>query len=95
MKPSFETMFALVGRIVGQPPDHPEVRLLTTMIFGQVSVFRTNRAAALRMIGWQHFGPDEQAQIRAVGRRHIHSLFESQFRRPKRPPRRRARRRRA
>ena len=81
MQPSFETMFALVARIIDQPPDRPEVRLLTTMIFGQVSVFRTNRAAALRLIGWQQFGPDELAQIRAVGRKYIHSLLESKTRR--------------
>ena len=60
---------------------NPMYIAVTTMIFGQVSVFRTNRAAALRLIGWQQFGPDELAQIRAVGRKYIHSLLESKTRR--------------
>jgi AcrR family transcriptional regulator len=80
IQPSFETMFALVGRVLDRPPDDPEVRLLATMIFGQVSVFRTNRAAALRLIGWQQFGSEELDQIRAVGRKYIHSILEPRLR---------------
>jgi AcrR family transcriptional regulator len=76
IQPIFETMFGLVGRVIGQPPDRPEVRLLTTMIFGQVSVFRTNKEAALRLIGWRRFGPDELDQIRTVGKKYIHRLLD-------------------
>lgn len=74
--PLWETMFRLIARLIGRPPDHPEVRLLTMMIFGQVSVFRTNRAWALRLLGWPRFGPAELRQIRAVSRAHIVTLLE-------------------
>jgi AcrR family transcriptional regulator len=76
IQPLFETMFALIGRVIGQAPDRPEVRLLTTMIFGQLSLFRTNRAAALRLMGWERFGPEEVAEIRAVCRKNILRLLE-------------------
>jgi AcrR family transcriptional regulator len=88
MQPTFETMFALVGRAIGQAPERPEVRLLAMMIFGQVSVFRANREAALRLIGWQQLGSDELAQVREVGHTYIRSVLESRVRRPK--PARRA-----
>jgi AcrR family transcriptional regulator len=96
IQPIFETMFGLVGRVIGQPPDRPEVRLLTTMIFGQVSVFRANKEAALRLIGWQRFGPEELDQIRTVGKKYIHRLLDPGSRRPvrrRRPARRRPLRR--
>jgi AcrR family transcriptional regulator len=85
IQPTFEVTFRLVGRVIGQPPDRPEVRLLTTMIFGQVSVFRTNREAALRLIGWPQFGPAELDQIRTVGRKYIHRLLDDPSRRVTRP----------
>lgn len=92
--PFFEAMFRLISRLIGQPPDHHEVRLLTMMIFGQVSIFRTNRAGALRILGWRQFGSDELRQIRGVARKYIFKLLDrpasdarSAF--PRRPLRRR------
>lgn len=87
IQPSFELMFRLVARIIGCPPDDPEVRLLTTMIFGQVSVFRTNRTAALRLIGWETFGADELARIRTIGRKYIFRLFAAPGESPRQPRR--------
>ena len=77
IQPFFETMFRLISRLIGRPPTHPEVRLLTTMIFGQVSVFRTNRAAALKLLGWRQFGPRERREFRSVARKYIFRLLDA------------------
>jgi TetR/AcrR family transcriptional regulator, regulator of cefoperazone and chloramphenicol sensitivity len=74
--PFFQAMFLLIAKLIGQPPEHHEVRLLTTMIFGQVSVFRANRSVALRVLGWKQFGPDELRQIRKVARKYIFKLLQ-------------------
>jgi AcrR family transcriptional regulator len=76
IQPSFEAMFCLIARLIDRPPAHPEVRLLAMMIFGQVSVFRTNREAALRLVGWKRFGDRELAEIRAVARKNIFKLLQ-------------------
>jgi AcrR family transcriptional regulator len=75
VRPFFDTAFLLIGRLIDRPPTHPDVRLLALMIFGQMSVFRTNRAAALRFMGWRTLGPRELGRIRRTARMHIHRLF--------------------
>ncbi len=75
-RPFFDTIFSLVGRVIGRPAKDPEVRLLAMMIFGQVSVFRTNHTAALRLLGWRQFGPSELRKIRAIGRKYIAKLLD-------------------
>lgn len=75
ISPLFTAAFGLVGRLLGLPAEHPEVRLLSMMILGQASVFRTTRAGALRMLGWEKLGPEELREIRAVGRKYIVKLL--------------------
>jgi AcrR family transcriptional regulator len=75
MRPFFQTTAALIARLIGRSPQHPEVRLLTLMIFGQVSVFRTNHAAALRLLGWRRVGERELRQVRRTSRVYIYRLF--------------------
>lgn len=77
MQPFFEAVFTLVARLLDKPAGHPEVRLLSTMIFGQVSVFRTSQAVALRLLGWKRFGPEELRTIRATARKHIFTLLSA------------------
>lgn len=94
MRPFFDTIFILIGRLIDRPPDHSEVRLLATMIFGQVSVFSTHRAAALRLMGWRQLARAELRQIRTTARKYIFRLLDGAPR--KRPhtarsPRRRPR----
>ena len=84
VRPFFDTVFGLIARIIGRTPADPEVRLLTTMIFGQISVFRTNQRGALRLMGWKQFGPKELAAIRATARKYIVKLLADE---PARPPR--------
>jgi AcrR family transcriptional regulator len=75
--PFFEAMFRLIARIISKPTDDPEVRLLTTMIFGHVYLFRANRAGALKILGWKRFGPGELRQTRAVARKYITKLLSA------------------
>ncbi len=80
IEPFFTVVFALVSRLIDQPPEHAEVRLLTTMIFGQVSVLRMNRKAVLRLLRWKHFGPDELREVRSIVRKYVARLLESSAR---------------
>lgn len=75
IRPFFDTTFSLIGRLVDRPPTHAEVRLLAMMIFGQVSVFRTNRASALRLMGWRKLGARELAEVRHTARKYIFKLL--------------------
>jgi AcrR family transcriptional regulator len=76
IRPFFDTTFAVIGRLIDRPPSHAEVRLLAMMIFGQVSVFRTNRASALRLMGWRTLGARELAEVRQTARKYIFKLFD-------------------
>jgi AcrR family transcriptional regulator len=90
IRPFFDTAFSLIGRLIGRPPAHAEVRLLAMMIFGQVSVFRTNRASALRLLGWRALGGRELAEVRQTARKYIFKLLgEVPLERSRPAPRRR------
>jgi len=93
VRPLFETVFTLIARLIDRPAEHAEVRLLTTMIFGQVSVFRTNHTAALRLLGWNQFGPPELRDIRTVTRKYIFKLLDGRPQTPARSTGARGRRR--
>jgi AcrR family transcriptional regulator len=75
IRPFFQVASTILGRLIGRRSSHPEVRLLTMMIFGQLSVFRTNRAAALRLLGWRRVGPPELEQVRETARKYIMALL--------------------
>ncbi|GAB3387133.1 hypothetical protein GCM10027514_28380 [Azotobacter armeniacus] len=47
------------------PPDSHRARLLAFMFLGQVLVFRSAHAAALRHLQWTTLGPKEIAEIKA------------------------------
>jgi AcrR family transcriptional regulator len=55
---------ALVGKIREIDPQLEEARLLAIMVFGQVIVLRTSRAAILRYMEWSDFSA-KQADIKA------------------------------
>lgn len=61
-----ELLADLVGRLIRQPGTSPDARVLALMLFGQVAVFRTHRAAALRALGWRELGPEQQRLLRAA-----------------------------
>jgi AcrR family transcriptional regulator len=85
IRPFFDTSFSVIGRLVDRPPTQAEVRLLTMMIFGQVSVFRTNRASALRLMGWRTLGARELAEVRQTARKYIFKLFSETPHQPAAP----------
>lgn len=71
MKPFMEMLSNLVGRVIGQSGDSPEARLVALMLYGQVVVFRTHRAAALQALGWREYGAAQRRQLRAAITEHI------------------------
>jgi TetR/AcrR family transcriptional regulator, regulator of cefoperazone and chloramphenicol sensitivity len=75
IRPLYETIFALIGRIINRPPQHQEVRLTAIMIFGQIDVFRTNRALALRFLGRRGLGRAKRLEIRHLARTQIVRLL--------------------
>jgi TetR/AcrR family transcriptional regulator, regulator of cefoperazone and chloramphenicol sensitivity len=75
VRPLFETVFALIGRIIGRPPQHPEVRLTTIMIFGHLEIFRSSRALVVRFLGWRGLGRAERLAIRTLARTQIVGLL--------------------
>jgi AcrR family transcriptional regulator len=91
IRPFFDTTFSVIGRLVDRPPTHAEVRLLAMMIFGQVSVFRTNRASALRLMGWRTLGARELAEVRRTARKYIFKLLAEPPNEPVIRPSRRSR----
>jgi AcrR family transcriptional regulator len=74
--PFFETMIELISRVIGQPVQDGEVRLLTMMIMGQMSALRINRSGALKLLGWKHIGAEEMREIRRVSRKYTVKLLE-------------------
>ena len=71
IRPFFECVSTLIGRLQKRRPTDQRVQLTTAFIFGHVYVFRTNPHGALRMLGWTTFGPRELAAIRTTAREHI------------------------
>ncbi|MEZ5666224.1 MAG: CerR family C-terminal domain-containing protein [Alphaproteobacteria bacterium] len=68
----------LVGRLRGRPADDAEVVIVTTTLFGQILVFRAARATAQRALGWTAYTPERTAAIRAVIRRQVAAILDSQ-----------------
>jgi AcrR family transcriptional regulator len=75
IRPFYETLFALIGRIINRSPQHREVRLTAIMIFGQVAVFRTHRALALRFLGLRTLVRAERREIRSLAKMQIVRLL--------------------
>ena len=57
---------ALVARVLNQAEDDPDTLMRTTMIIGQILVFRTARSTVLRRLGWQEVTAKRLLAIQAV-----------------------------
>jgi TetR/AcrR family transcriptional regulator, regulator of cefoperazone and chloramphenicol sensitivity len=57
---------ALIGRIVGHPPDEPETIIRALAIMGQLINFRRMRRATLRALGWPDFQGDRGAWLKDI-----------------------------
>lgn len=64
---------ALVGRILGQPPDDEEVMLRTVAIVGQVSVFC--HLGAQRALNWREFTDERVRAVQALIRQHARAIL--------------------
>lgn len=68
------TCSALLGHLLGQREDEPEVRIAAMAVLGQILVFRTGRAAALRSLGWKEFSGDRLKLVQSVIRDHVNCI---------------------
>ncbi|WP_119459549.1 CerR family C-terminal domain-containing protein [Rhodospirillaceae bacterium SYSU D60014] len=71
MKKVLRLLATLIGRLTGVAPDNEVTRLRALTLLGQVLMFRTAHAAALRQMGWDKIGPRELAAIQAVVRENV------------------------
>lgn len=62
------------------PAARGEARLLAITLVGQALVFRVARAAALRHLGWEDFGPTELDSIQRRIHRNVHSWLSGEDR---------------
>ena len=65
----------MVGRILGQSADAPDTRLRVLTLFGQVLIFRTNRATVLRLMNWQEFGEPQLRAVQIVIRKQVTAIL--------------------
>jgi AcrR family transcriptional regulator len=65
----------IVAKIVGQPPGSEEVRICAMTLVGQVLVFRTHRATALKFIGWSTLGPKQISELQTVLSKQCHAIL--------------------
>ena len=75
-RPFMDLLRELVGRIVGQSPDDPDTRLRVLTIFGQIMIFRTNRATVLRVMNWQKFGEPQLRAVQLLIRKQVTTVLE-------------------
>lgn len=66
----------LVGRILGQSADDPDTRLRVLTLFGQILIFRTNRATALRLMNWKKFGEPQLRAVQSLIRKQVTAILE-------------------
>jgi hypothetical protein len=65
----------MVGRILGQSADDRDTRLRVLTLFGQVLIFRTNRATVLRLMNWQEFGEPQLRAVQIVIRKQVTAIL--------------------
>lgn len=68
---------ALVARILDQAPDDEDTLIRTTAIIGQILVFRTARATALRRLGWKTFTTQRIDAILDVVHKQTRAILET------------------
>lgn len=75
MQRTFNTLAALVGRLLDRPASDMEVRIRTFTLIGQLVFFRTAREAALRVTGWRDFDGERLKLVKRVLRAQIEATF--------------------
>ena len=80
MQRTFNTLAALVSRLIERPASDMEVRIRTFTLIGQLVFFRTAREAALRVTGWRDFDGERLRVVKRVLRAQIAATFAQQHR---------------
>ena len=75
MQPFGQTLCQFIAKLRGSPADHPEVVLCMLTLIGQVLVFRSDRAAALKFLNWPKFGAKQLDSVQAVVRQNVQKLL--------------------
>lgn len=75
MQRTFNTLAALVSRLIERPVSDMEVRIRTFTLIGQLVFFRTAREAALRVTGWRDFDGERLRLVKRVLRAQIAAAF--------------------
>lgn len=75
MQRTFNTLAALVSRLIERPASDMEVRIRTFTLIGQLVFFRTAREAALRVTGWRDFDGERLKLVKRVLRAQIAAAF--------------------
>jgi TetR/AcrR family transcriptional regulator, regulator of cefoperazone and chloramphenicol sensitivity len=75
MQRTFNTLAALVSRLIDRPASDMEVRIRTFTLIGQLVFFRTAREAALRVTGWRDFDGERLKLVKRVLRAQIAAAF--------------------
>jgi AcrR family transcriptional regulator len=71
----------LLALALRQRGDDPEIAVRTHTILGQITVFQTSRAAALRLLGWREFSPQHLKLIQKIVRENIDQITSPKMRR--------------
>jgi hypothetical protein len=66
---------ALVGRLVGRPPEDEQVVLRTLMILGQAKIFCSR--SVVRALGWDTVGACRVAEVKALVHQHTRAICRS------------------
>jgi hypothetical protein len=61
----------LLSALLKAPRNDRTLGLCAIAIFGQILIFRTSRATALRRLGWKEFSSDHLKQIQAMIRDNV------------------------
>lgn len=75
MQRTFNSLAALVARLLERPVSDMEVRIRTFTLVGQLVFFRTAREAALRVTGWRDFDGERLKLVKRVLRAQITAAF--------------------
>jgi TetR/AcrR family transcriptional regulator, regulator of cefoperazone and chloramphenicol sensitivity len=84
MQRTFNTLAALVSRLLERPASDMEVRIRTFTLIGQLVFFRTAREAALRLTGWRDFDGERLKLVKRVLRAQIAAAFAPEQKSPRR-----------
>ena len=77
MQRTLLTCAEIVARLLRKPAKHPEVRIRTFALVGQMVFFRVARETALRLLAWQDFDGDRLRLVKASLRTQLHAALRS------------------